>query len=358
MSHDFHPLEIAEIRRETDQAITVKLAVPEKHRGRFRFEPGQHLTLRAEPDGVELRRSYSLCSTPDEAELRIAIKRVEGGRFSNWANDSLQVGQAIDSLPPAGAFIWSFRADRSATYAFFASGSGITPILSLLVSGLAAEPESRFVLFYGNRDSASVLFLEELAKLKNRYMGRLAVHHMLSREDDEFDLLNGRIDRSKMADILASVLPATQIDTAFVCGPEPMMNAVETALVAAGIDPGQILSERFAASALSAERQAVVDRLERQAAGKSIKVTINGKRRQITYDPALESVLDNSRASGLPTPFGCKSGVCATCRARLVSGQVEMIRNFGLSEDEVARGYILTCQSIPVSDDVEIDFDA
>ncbi|WP_240344714.1 2Fe-2S iron-sulfur cluster-binding protein [Novosphingobium sp. THN1] len=240
----------------------------------------------------------------------------------------------------------------------FASGSGITPILSLLKAGLAAEPASHFALFYGNRDTAGILFLEELAQLKNRYLDRFEIHHFLSREDDELELLNGRIDRAKMAEILAHVLPASAIDAAFICGPGAMMDAVEGALVESGLDAGQIRSERFSADELSAARREQVERLERQAAGKSIKVTINGKRRALTYDPTLESILENTRAAGLAAPFSCKAGVCATCRARVVEGQVEMIRNFGLTADELERGYVLTCQAIPLSDDVEIDFDA
>lgn len=358
MSTGFHTLAIADVRQETDDAITVRFTVPDDLAGRFQFKPGQHLTLRAEIDGEDMRRSYSICSTPDEVGPRVAIKRVNGGRFSNWANDNLAVGQSLEVMPPAGAFTRNFDPTRKAQYAMFASGSGITPILSLLASGLAAEPESCFALFYGNRETASILFREEIAQLKNRYMDRFEVHHFLSREEDEFEVLNGRIDAAKVQDILTCFLPADQIDAAFVCGPEAMMEAVEVALRQAGVDDGSVSSERFTASALSDERLAVIEQLERQAAGKPIKITINGKRRTLTYDPALVSVLENSRAAGLPAPFACKAGVCATCRAKVVKGKVEMIRQFGLSDDEIARGYVLTCQAIPISDDVEIDFDA
>lgn len=358
MSTTFHSLSISEVRRETADAITVRFAVPDELASSFRFAPGQHLTLRADVAGEDLRRSYSLCSAPDDKDLRIAIKRVAGGRFSNWAAETLRAGTTLEVMPPAGAFSWTFEGQGRAQYAMFASGSGITPILSLLKAGLGAEPASHFALFYGNRDTAGILFLEELAQLKNRYLDRLEVHHFLSREEDELEMLNGRIDAAKMRDILTTILPANAIDVAFLCGPGAMMDAVEAALIDAGIDPRQIRSERFSAGELSTARREEVERLERQAAGKSIKVTINGKRRALTYDPALESILENTRAAGLAAPFACKAGVCATCRARVVQGQVEMIRNFGLTADELERGYVLTCQAIPLSNDVEIDFDA
>lgn len=358
MSTGFHPLAITDVRHETGDAITVRFAVPDALVEQFRFQPGQHLTLRAAVGGEDLRRSYSICSTPDETEPRIAIKRLGGGRFSNWANDALSTGLTLDVMPPAGAFTWQFDPKHQAQYAMFASGSGITPILSLLKSGLEAEPRSRFALFYGNRVSGSILFGEEIAQLKNRFMDRFEVHHFLSREEDEFEILNGRIDAGKMRDILAGFLPADMIDVAFVCGPETMMEAVEASLAEAGLDPNRIKSERFTAGELSKEQREAVEQLEQQAAGRSIKITINGKRRTVIYDPTLESILENSRAAGLPAPFACKAGVCATCRAKVVRGKVEMIRHFGLSDDEIERGYILTCQGIPMSDDVEIDFDA
>lgn len=358
MSAGFHSLAIKQVRRETDDAVSILFDVPPALSKSFSFDPGQHVTLRALIDGEDLRRSYSICSAPDEHELRIAIKKVVGGRFSGWANDNLSAGDRMEVMPPAGAFTWSFDADRRAQYAVFACGSGITPILSLLKSGLSAEPHSRFALFYGNRDTQSILFKEELAQLKNRYMDRFQAFHFLSREEDEFEILSGRIDEAKIAEILASLLPADQIDTAFICGPEQMMASVEAALLAAGLDAGRIKSERFTAVELSDEQRTAVERMERRAAGKPIKVTIDGRRRTLAYDPALESILENARSAGLPAPFACKAGVCATCRARVVKGEVEMIRNFGLSSEDIDRGYVLTCQAIPVSDDVEIDFDA
>ena len=358
MSSVFHQLAIVEVLKETEHAITVRFAVPSDLSDQFEFEPGQHLTLRAMIDGDDVRRNYSICSAPQDNELRIAIKRMNGGKFSNWANDNLVAGISVEALAPAGAFTCAFDSARKAHYAMFASGSGITPIMSLLRSGLEGEQSSKFSLFYGNRDVSSILFLEELAQLKNRYMDRLAVHHFLSREDDEFVLLNGRIDMQKAAAIIEHFLPIDAIDAAFICGPEAMMEAVETVLKSAGLDQKLIKTERFGAGELTAERRAIVERLEEAAAGKPIRITVNGKTRTVRYDPKLETILENSRAAGLPAPFACKAGVCATCRARVIKGEVEMIRQFALSQDEIERGYILTCQAIPISDNVEIDFDA
>lgn len=357
MPTGFHSIAVADVRPETDDAVCVSFDIPDSLRESFRFEPGQHLTLRATLDGEDIRRSYSICSKPTDGQLRVAIKRVSGGRFSNWANDHLSAGMSVEAMPPSGSFTWRFDEERRANYSLFASGSGITPILSLLSTGLETEPESHFALFYGNRESGSIMFLEEIAALKNRYMDRLQVHHFLSREEDELDLFFGRIDDRKARQIVESFVEADAIEAAFVCGPDQMITAVEAALVAAGVDRARVKSERFGVSSLSADRLAVIERLEEQAAGRQIKVTINGKRRTLRYDPSLASILENTRAAGLAAPFACKAGVCATCRARLVNGQVEMIRQFGLSEEEVARGFILSCQAIPLTDDVEIDFD-
>lgn len=357
MPTGFHALRIAEVKKETEGAISVCFEMPADLESMFAFRPGQHLTLRSQIEGEDVRRNYSLCAAPHENMWRVAIKRLPGGRFSGWANGGLNSGDMIDVMPPTGSFTWDFDPARTASYAMLASGSGITPILSLLKAGLEQEPSSRFALFYGNRDSDSILFLEEIAALKDRFMGRLEVHHFLSREEDEFEVYNGRIDEEKMALVTDQMIDAAGLDAAFACGPEGMMNAVETALVEAGLDSEKMLTERFAAAELSAEQKAAMAELEARAAGMPIKITLDGRSRTIEFDPKKESILENARASGLRTPFSCKAGVCATCRARVTKGKVEMIRNYGLSDKEVAEGYVLTCQAIPVSGDVEVDFD-
>lgn len=358
MSSAFHTLTVAEVRRETDDAIAVRLEPPAEAADAFRFAAGQHLTLRRLFDSEDVRRNYSLCAAPGEGALWIGIKRIPGGLFSTWANEALAPGDSIEAMPPHGSFTWAFDPDRAGHYVGIAAGSGITPILSMLKAMLAEEPKSRFTLLYGNRHSGSVMFLEELAALKNRYMDRLEVHHFLSGEEEEIELFNGRLDGERLSDALDFLVDAVNVTAAFLCGPGAMMDAAESALLAHGVPAEAILAERF-----TADRPADADPsrradLDRQAEGRTVSVAIEGRRRAIRYDSARGSILENARAAGLPAPYACKAGVCATCRAKLVSGQVHMEANYGLTPEEVAQGYILTCQSVPLTDDVAVDFDA
>lgn len=357
MSASFHSLTVSEVRRETDDAVSVRLDLPEALSERFRFRPGQHLTLRREIAGEDIRRNYSVCAAPHEGELRIAIKRVEDGRFSTWANAALAPGTVLDVMPPHGSFTWLFDPARTRHYAGFAGGSGITPILSLIKAALHEEPASRFTLFYGNRTSDGILFLEELAALKNRFLDRLQVFHFLSGEEEEAAIFNGRLDTAKLPEILGTLIDPAAIDAAFVCGPGAMMDAVEASLLAAGVDSDRILVERFTVDRPSAA-QAQADRaIEQRAMGARMTLTLDGRRRTLRFDAQAGNILDSARASGLPAPYACKAGVCATCRARVRSGEVYMKANYGLSPKEVADGYVLTCQAVPVSSEVELDFD-
>ena len=358
MSAGFHTLKIAGVRREIDDAISLELEVPPELRDAFRFTAGQHLTVRADIDGEEVRRNYSLCVAPHENEWRVAIKQIAGGAFSTWANRAVKAGDMLDVMPPHGSFTWTFDPARSANYVGFAGGSGITPVLSLLKTALAVEPDSDFTLLYGNRASNSVMFLEELAALKNRFMGRLQIYHFLEDEEEEVELFNGRLDSAKITDVLRSLVDPSTIDAAFICGPGPMMDAAEAGLIAAGVASDNILIERFTVGAMSAEQLAVARALEQKAAGLKVQVTLEGRRRTLTFDADKGSILENARAAGLPAPFACKAGVCATCRAKLVRGEVTMKANYGLSADEVAQGYVLTCQAVPLTDDVALDYDA
>lgn len=357
MTSSFHILEVAEVRRETAQAISLRLAFPPELSDTFQFTPGQHVTLRTVIGGEEVRRNYSICSAPSDGELRVAIKQVPGGLFSSWANTSLSTGQSLEVMAPHGSFTWTFDHSRAANYVGFAGGSGITPILSLLKSALSTEPGTRFTLFYGNRTTQDIIFLEQLAALKNQFLGRLSVHHLLTGEEGDFDILNGRMDTAKVSELLSMLVDPSLLDAAFICGPVDMMDAVEKELLAAKVPADRIMVERFSAGELSAEQRRAVRELEQRAEGRKIKLSIDGRRRVISYSADNGSILDNARAAGLPAPFACKAGVCATCRAKVVAGKVEMIQNFGLTEKEVAQGYILTCQAVPMSDDVELDYD-
>lgn len=358
MSAGFHTLTIADIVDETDEARSVRFAVPEELRETFKFKPGQHLTLKAEIAGEEIRRNYSLCVAPQDGTVMVTVKRIAGGAFSNWANDSLKPGAAIEVMPPHGSFTWEFEAGAANHYVGFAGGSGITPVMSLLKTALLSEPESRFTLFYGNRDSSSIIFLEALAQLKNRFMEWLQVHHFLAEEAEEIELFNGMLDRAKCDEILETLVDPADIAAFFICGPGPMMDAAEEALRARGVGKDRIHLERFTAGRPSAAQEAQMQALTQEAAGLTMLVTLDGRKRRVAFDAAAGNILDSARAAGLPAPFACKAGVCATCRARVVSGEVEMAARYGLTDEEVAAGYVLTCQSVPKGGGVEVDYDA
>ena len=358
MSVSFHRLTVAEVVDETNEARSIRFAVPEELRETFLFRPGQHLTLKAEIGGEEVRRNYSLCVAPQDNQVMVTVKRIAGGLFSNWANESLKPGDAIEVMPPHGSFTWDFKEGAANHYVGFAGGSGITPVLSLLKTALLTEPESRFTLLYGNRDSNSIIFLEALAQLKNRFMDRLEVHHFLAEEAEEFDLFNGMLDRAKCDEILETLVEPADVAAFFICGPGPMMDSAEEALLARGIAKELIHLERFTADRPMEALQAQLAELSREAAGLSMLVTLDGRKRRVGFDAKAGNILDSARNAGLPAPFACKAGVCATCRAKVVSGEVEMAARYGLTDEEVASGYVLTCQSVPKGEGVELDYDA
>jgi ring-1,2-phenylacetyl-CoA epoxidase subunit PaaE len=357
MAEHFHALTVAEIVAETNEANSIRFEVPAELADAFRFKAGQHLTLRATIGGAEVRRNYSLCVAPDEGELRVTVKRIADGVFSNWVGDQLKPGDILDVMAPHGSFTWNFDPAAARRYVAFAGGSGITPIMSLIRTALASEPKSRFTLFYGNRDSQSVIFLEALAGLKDRYMDRLELFHFLSDEEGDVELFNGMLDRAtcdSAIDQLAGEPDA--VDAWFICGPGPMMDSAEAALVDRGIARERILIERFTAGRPSATAAAAIQKLQDEAAGLSVGVTLDGRTRKVAFDGT--NILDSAREAGLQAPFACKAGVCATCRAKVTAGKVEMAARYGLSDEEVAAGYVLTCQSVPVGTGVKVDYDA
>jgi ring-1,2-phenylacetyl-CoA epoxidase subunit PaaE len=357
MSIEFHKLRVAEVKRETPDAVSVRLELPPELADAFQFRAGQHLTFRREINGEEVRRNYSLCVSPHDGVLKIGVKQIAGGAFSGWVNAELKPGDELEVMAPHGSFCWTFDANAKNEYVAFAGGSGITPILSLMKTALSLEPKSRFTLFYGNRTSPGIMFLEEIAALKDRYLDRLSVFHFLEEEEEEIELFNGRLDRAKADEVLTALVDAKNIDAFFICGPGPMMDAIEEALVARGIEKPRILIERFTTGPLSAAQAAAARAAEEKAAGLKMTVTLNGRRMNVTFDPANHSILDNVRAAGLPAPFACKGGVCATCRAKVTSGEVQMKVNYGLSAEELAEGFVLTCQATPVSEGVALTYD-
>jgi len=351
----FHRLRVERVERETRDAIAVTFAVPPALHDAFRYVQGQHLTLRADVDGHDLRRSYSICSAVQDDTLRIAIKRNPGGAFSNWANDRLRAGDELDVMPPLGHFNVALDPAARRSYLGFAAGSGITPLLSIVKTTLMTEPKSRFTLVYGNRASSTVMFKEELAALKDACLARFNLVHVLSREAQDIELLHGRIDREKADALLRHWVSLDDVDVAFVCGPDGMMQAVADALRARGFPEQKIRIERFATSIPHHEH-----RPQPTAPGHEeceVTAIIDGASRTFRLDRAKENIIDAALRNGVELPYSCKGGVCSTCRAKLVAGEVDMDVNFALEDYEVARGFVLTCQSYPVTDRVTVDYD-
>ncbi len=353
----FAPLRVSDVERLTADAVALTFEVPPELREQYAFAPGQHLTLRATLDGQEVRRSYSICSPPSSGRLRIAVKRLEGGLFSGHALDRVAVGDVLDVMRPAGRFGVRLDPAHAKHYAAIVAGSGITPVLSILAAVLETEPASRFTLVYGNRDAGSVMFLEELADLKDRHPARLQLVHVLSREQRDADLLTGRIDDAKLDTLLASVVPPDAVDEWLLCGPFEMVEQVRARLLTRGVAPRAVHLELF-----HVEGEPVPVRPRSSGRGTdadSAEVTVRLDGRTTTFRmPPEGSVLDATLAVRADAPYACKGGVCGTCRCLLVEGKVEMARHYALDDDEIEEGFVLACQSVPVTPKVTLDFDA
>lgn len=357
MSHAprFHRLAVNDLRRESADAVSMTFAIPPDLIADYHFVPGQYLTLRTTMDGEEVRRSYSICSGPDDGELRIAVKKVDGGAFSSWAADELKAGDELDVMTPTGRFGVVPASDQARTYVGFAAGSGITPVLSIVKGVLAREPDSRFFLFYGNRSTSGMLFREALEELKDRFMQRLSVFHVISGEEQDIPILHGRIDGAKVRVLLRSLIPASDVDHVFICGPAAMSEDIETTCRDIGIAAERIHVERFVSEFGGKPRPRAV--IEPGAPPRAMaSLIIDGKRREVPVADG-EGILDAALRAGMDLPFACKGGMCSTCRARLVEGSAEMEVNYSLEPWELKAGFILTCQAKPTSDRVVVDYD-
>ncbi len=352
----FHDLRVRRIEPDTAEAVIVSFDVPPELRETYAFTQGQYLTLRKTIDGEDLRRSYSICAGVDDGELRVGVRKVKGGVFSNWINAALQPGDTIAVMAPQGRFFVPLEPAARRHHVGIAGGSGITPILSIMKTVLAREPHARFTLIYGNRMLRSTMFKEELEDLKNRYMTRLVLHHVFSDEPTDAPLNMGLLDRAKIDAFLASVIPADTIDHVYVCGPYQMNDEAEAALLAAGVPEDRIHIERFGVAPQAGG--AVVHQAQPGDAEQARIVIIrDGLKREIDFQKDQPSILDAASAAGLEVPFSCTSGVCGTCRAKLLEGQVRMERNFALDKGEVAGGFVLTCQAHPTTERVVLSFD-
>ena len=351
----FQPLRVASVRRETRDAIVVTLAVPEVLQPRYAYLQGQHLTLRAAIQGAAVCRAYSICSAAQDRRLQVAIKLLPGGVFSAWAHAHIRPGMTIDVLPPSGGFHVPLDADAVRHYAGFAAGSGITPLLSIVATTLHAEPRSHFTLVYANRSQETMMFREALAALKNRYIARFSLIPVFSREQYDCALLCGRLDAARCRALFARWMPVAAIDYAFICGPAAMMDAVAGELLAHGLPAARIKREYFMPAG---DRPALPQppALASECAGR-MTLTRDGVTRDIACPPPGQTILDAALAAGIDLHYACKGGVCATCRCRVVDGQVAMTGNYVLSDADIARGVVLSCRSVPVSSRVVLDFD-
>lgn len=352
----FHCLTVRDVRRETNHAVSIAFEVPPALADDYAFTPGQYLTLRTTIEGEDVRRSYSICAGADDGELRVAVKEVEQGLFSRWVNQSLRPGDTLEVMTPTGRFGAAAATPGGGVYVAFVAGSGITPVLSIVRTVLQREPTSRFFLFYGNRSAADILFRESLTELKDRFLDRLAVLHVLSREAQDVPLLNGHLDGDKVRALLGTMVPAASVDHAFICGPAAMIDDVQATLRDLGLPEARIHVERFVSSEGGRPRRAPVTVAPDAPPAHVAALIVDGKRREVPVAEG-EAILDAAIRGGIDLPFACKGGMCATCRARLVDGTATMDVNYSLEPWEVAAGYVLTCQAHPTTPRVVVDYD-
>ena len=357
MSIHFHPLKVKEVRQETADCVSIAFDVPADLQEAFQYTQGQSLTLRTQINGQEVRRTYSICSSPLDKEWRVAVKKVEGGLFSSFANLALKAGDTLEVMQPVGRFYAALDPANRKNYIAFAAGSGITPVLSIIKTTLSTEPQSQFTLVYGNRNRASIIFFEELEALKNQFMQRFNLVHVLSREKTDSAIHSGRIDNSKLNE-LKSLIPLKEMDEFFLCGPEEMIFTVKDYLETIGIDKKKIHFELFTSPGQQTAAASKKDTAT--ASGPESRVTVKLDGRTFDFGLSLNSetsILDAALKQGADLPYACKGGMCCTCKAKLREGEVKMDVHWGLEEEEVANGFILTCQSHPVSEKVVVDFD-
>lgn len=357
MSIHFSPLRIKEIRKETADCVSVVFDIPEELKSSFAFKQGQSLTMRAMINNEEVRRTYSICSSPLDNECRIAVKKVEGGLFSTFANEQLKKGDTLDVMQPVGKFYTALDPAQSKNYLAFAAGSGITPVLSLIKTTLATEYLSNFTLVYGNKNHGSIIFFEELEGLKNKYMERFNLIHVLSREKTDSPISFGRITADKLKD-LNRLIDYTTTDEFFVCGPEEMIFCVKDYLIGTGIDKKKIHFELFTSPG---QKKPSVHSQQTTGSETKSQITIKLDGRSFDFELSLNSdttILDAALKKGADLPYACKGGMCCTCKAKLLEGEVMMDVHWGLEEEEVEQGYILTCQSHPKTEKIVVDFDA
>ncbi|MFD2696546.1 2Fe-2S iron-sulfur cluster-binding protein [Mesonia sediminis] len=353
----FHKLKVKDIYKETSDCSVVTFDVPEELKTEFKFNQGQHLTLKKNIAGEDVRRSYSLCSSPVEQEWRVAVKEIPTGVFSTYINQELKIGDELEVMAPSGKFGVSVQKEKAKNYLFFAAGSGITPILSMIKSHLALEPNSTCKLFYVNKTAKSIIFKEELEQLRNEYFGRLEIYYFLTQERRDIELFNGRFNDEKMAVLTRTFIDIPDTSEVFLCGPESMVNYVSDYLIKAGL-PKELVHFELFVSGLSEEDIARAKRLaKRNVEGTQVTIVDGGKEFSFTMTQEYDNVLDAALGAGADLPFACKGGVCSTCKCQVLEGEVEMKINYALEENEIQQNLVLSCQAVPKTKKVKVDFD-
>ena len=352
----FHSIKIKDVYKETKDCSVVTFEIPNYLKKDFDYKQGQYLTLKTIIDNQDVRRSYSLCSSPIENKWQVAIKKINGGLFSTFINDNLKIGDLIDVMPPNGKFFTETNITKAKNYIVFAAGSGITPILSIIKTHLATEPNATFKLFYLNRTVKSIIFKEEIELLKNKYFGRFEIFHFLTKEFRNIDLLNGRFTSDKLKILTESIIDIPNTDECFICGPEDMIFLIKDELIAAGLNKDKIHFELFGTGIKNDTISKKI--IENKIPGTEVTIVDGGKEFHFTMDDEFDNILDGAMAAGTDLPFACKGGVCCTCRCKIISGTVEMKVNYALDEAEVAKGFILSCQAVPTSKNLVVEFGA
>lgn len=353
----FHPVKVQDIYKETSDCSVVTFDIPEHLREEFTYQQGQHLTLKATLDGEDTRRSYSLCSSPLEETWKVAVKQIPEGKFSTFVNTRLKAGDTLEIMPPSGTFGVSTDVSNAKNYLFFSAGSGITPVISMIKTHLAQEPNSTCKLFYVNKTAKSIIFKEELEQLRNRYFGRLEIYYFLTKERRDIDLFNGRFDDEKMDILTRTFIDIPDTNEVFLCGPEDMVNYVSKYLESKGL-PMELIHFELFVTGLSEEDKERAERLAQQSVeGVEVTIVDGGKEFHFTMTNDYDNILDAALGAGADLPFACKGGVCSTCKCQVKDGTVEMKMNYALEEDELAKDYVLSCQSVPTSEKVKVDFD-
>ncbi|MHA7058737.1 2Fe-2S iron-sulfur cluster-binding protein [Aquimarina sp. M1] len=355
--NDFHTIKISEVLKETKDCTAITFDIPQDLKEKFLYKQGQYVTLKTILNGEEVRRSYSLCSSPIEDKWQVAVKRINGGLFSNHACQVLKAGDELDILPPNGNFFTEVDTAKSKNYIVFAAGSGITPILSIIKTHLALEPNSTFKLFYLNRTVKSIMFKEEIEALRNTYFGRFEIFYFLTKEHRDIPLLNGRFTSEKLQELTEKIIDVPNIDECFICGPEEMIFLIRDELIAAGLSKNKIHYELFFSGGTEEDKKKAATIVEHKFHGTEVTIIDGGKEFHFGMDDEYDNILDGALAAGADLPFACKGGVCSTCKCKLVEGAVEMKVNYALEEDEVVKGLVLSCQAVPTTEKVVVDFD-